>query len=218
MRARLLVFGLLLLWCCGLLAARIVKTGSLAYAFMAWNLFLAVIPALAAMAFVLSRNTAARAAMFVVWLLFLPNAPYIATDFVHLRPRPGAPLWFDIALLLSCAATGILLAFTSVADVQSVVESKFGRRAGWAFSLFILVLCGFGIYLGRFLRWNSWDVMTDPLDTMSYLAASAAHPAEHPRTFGVTLIYGIMLALGYAAFHATRRADLSVRSSHVPLP
>ncbi len=209
MRARLIVFSVLLLWCCGLLAARIMKTGTVTYVFMLWNLFLAVIPALAAMAFVMTRRLMARASMFAVWLLFLPNAPYIATDFVHLRPRPGAPLWFDIALLLSCAATGILLAFTSVADVQSVVESKFGKIIGWSFSLFILILCGLGIYLGRFRRWNSWDVMTDPFETMTYLATSAVHPAAHPRTLGVTLIYGIMLALGYAAFHAVRAGRIS---------
>ena len=200
MRARLVLFTLLLFWCGALLAARIIHSHTLTFAFLVWNLFLAVIPAIAAMLFVHARSTFARIAWFLVWLVFLPNAPYIATDFIHLRARPGVPLWFDVALLLSCAATGILLAFTSVADVQSVIAARWGRRIAWTFALAVLVLCGFGIYLGRFLRWNSWELATEPVAKMAYLAGSAAHPMSHPRTIGVTVIYGITLALGYVAY------------------
>lgn len=207
MRARALLFATLLLWCGALLAVRVVHSHSLTYAFLAWNLFLAVIPAVAAALFVRAQSAFARIASFIVWLAFLPNAPYIATDFVHLRVRPGVPLWFDVALLLSCAATGILLAFTSVADVQNVVAARYGRGIAWTFALGVLVLCGFGIYLGRFLRWNSWDLATEPFAKMNYLAGSALHPMSHPRTIGVTIIYGITLALGYAAFRITRASS-----------
>ena len=207
MRNRVLLFAALLCWCIALLAVRIVYSHSLAYAFVGWNLFLAVIPAVAAALFVRARSTFAKALTFVVWLAFLPNAPYIATDFVHLRMRPGVPLWFDVALLLSCAATGILLAFTSVADVQGVIAARYGQAIAWTFALAVLVLCGFGIYLGRFLRWNSWDLATEPFARMSYLAASATHPLAHPRTLAVTLIYGISLAIGYAAFRVTQASS-----------
>lgn len=200
MRARLLLFTALLFWCGALLAVRIARSHTLAYGFLVWNLFLAFIPALAAMLFVYVRSRFARAAWFVVWLGFLPNAPYIATDFIHLRTRPPVPLWFDVALLLSCAATGILFAFTSVADVQSVIAARWGKRIAWTFALAVLVLCGFGIYLGRFLRWNSWELATEPFAKMAYLAGSAAHPMSHPRTIAVTVIYGITLALGYVAY------------------
>jgi uncharacterized membrane protein len=207
MRKRLLLFTALLLWCGALLAARIACSGRVTYVFLVWNLFLAVIPAVAAALFVQARSTFSRIASFAVWLAFLPNAPYIATDFIHLRPRPGIPLWFDIALLLSCAATGILLAFTSVADVQGVISERWGSGVAWSFACSVLVLCGFGIYLGRFLRWNSWDLVTEPYAKLSYLAASVTHPMSHPRTFGVTAIYGITLALGYAAFRVTRESS-----------
>lgn len=207
MRNRALLFAALLLWCIALLAARIAVSHSFMYAFMLWNLFLAVVPAVAAMLFVHARSRIAMAVSFIIWLAFLPNAPYMATDFVHLRARHGVPLWFDVALLLSCAATGILFAFTSVADVQGVVAARYGKRIAWTFALAVLVLCGFGIYLGRFLRWNSWDLATEPLSRASYLAASAVHPLQHPRTIAVTLIYGITLALGYAAFRITRESS-----------
>lgn len=203
MRQRVLLFAAMLFWCGALLAARIVYSHSLSYTFVVWNLFLAVIPAIAAALFVRAKSAFAKGLTFIVWLVFLPNAPYIATDFVHLRMRPGVPLWFDVALLLSCAATGILLAFTSVADVQGVIAARYGKGIAWTFALAVLVLCGFGIYLGRFLRWNSWDLATDPLSHMRYLATSAVHPLAHPRTLAVTLIYGISLAIGYAAFRIT---------------
>src|ERR1044072_7559463 len=157
-RHRLMLFAALLFWCGALLAIRVVHSHTLTYAFLVWNLFLAVVPAIAAMLFVRVRSKLARVVWLLIWLAFLPNAPYIATDFVHLRARPGAPLWFDVALLLSSAATGILLAFTSVADVQSVIAERWGQLIAWTFALAVLVLCGFGIYLGRFLRWNSWDL------------------------------------------------------------
>jgi len=207
MRNRVLLFATLLCWCIALLAARIVYSHSYAYAFVVWNLFLAVIPAVAAALFVRARSTFAKTLTFLVWLAFLPNAPYIATDFVHLRMRPGVPLWFDVALLFSCAAFGILLAFTSVADVQGVIAARYGHAIAWTFALAVLVLCGFGIYLGRFLRWNSWDLATEPFARMSYLATSATHPLAHPRTLAVTLIYGISLAIGYAAFRVTQASS-----------
>jgi len=200
MRARLVLFTALLLWCGVLIALRIARSHTVTYFFLVWNLFLAAIPLVAAMLFARVRSTFARIAWFLIWLAFLPNAPYIATDFIHLRMRPPIPLWFDVALLLSCAATGILFAFTSVADVQSVIAERWGKRIAWTFALAVLVLCGFGIYLGRFLRWNSWDLATEPFAKMAYLAGSAAHPMSHPRTIAVTVIYGITLALGYVAY------------------
>jgi uncharacterized membrane protein len=92
---------------------------------MAWNLFLAAVPAVAAWLFARAMgrdsSTIEKVGWFLVWLIFLPNAPYIITDFVHLTPRPGIPFWYDTALLVSCAGTGLLLGYTSIADVQFVI-------------------------------------------------------------------------------------------------
>jgi uncharacterized membrane protein len=124
---------------------------------------------------------------------------YIATDFVHLGPSPPIPLWFDIAVILSCAATGLLLCYASVAEVQAVITRARGRTAGWLVVTFALMLSGFGIYLGRFLRWNSWDALVRPGELVRYVAPRASHPLSHRTSFAVTLIYGIGLVLGYIA-------------------
>lgn len=207
---RLLLFGALLGWCGFLLAARVVHSGSLSFVFLVWNLFLASIPALAALAFVRAaekRSSAlVQAAWFALWLMFLPNAPYIVTDFVHLRPRPLVPLWYDVAILASCAGTGLLLGYSSLTDVQGVMARKFSQLTGWILAAGALVLSGFGIYLGRFLRWNSWDALSSPLQLLADVADRLLNPLSHPQTIGVTIVYGVALLLGYAAFR-THAAD-----------
>src|SRR6185369_5531260 len=97
-----------------------------------------------------------------LWLLFLPNAPYILTDILHLTRTSDAPAWYDLALLLSCSGTGLLLGYLSLIDVQTIVARSFGLAWSWIFAMVSLVLSGFAIYLGRFLRWNSWDVLIEP--------------------------------------------------------
>jgi uncharacterized membrane protein len=193
----------LVAWCGVLLVLRAVHAGSPAFGFLAWNLFLAGLPALAALGFAYSDARGApavvRLALFALWLVFLPNAPYLLTDFVHLAPRWPVPLWYDITLMLSFAGTGLLLGYASIADVQAVVTRRHGTRAGWAVALGALALCGFGIYLGRFLRWNSWDVLVSPLELLSHVADRVANPAVHPRTLVFTLVWGAGLALGYVA-------------------
>ena len=139
------------------------------------------------------RRPVLQAVWFTVWLLFLPNAPYIVTDFVHLRPRPSIPYWYDIALLSFSAATGLLLGYASVADVQRFVARRFGELQAWACSALALLLCGAGIYLGRFLRWNSWDVLFNPIEILASIQL---------RVVSVTLVYGCGLLLGYLAFLA----------------
>ncbi|HSP15976.1 MAG TPA: DUF1361 domain-containing protein [Thermoanaerobaculia bacterium] len=201
---RILIFAALMAWCAGLLFLRIVRAGTLTYVFLVWNLFLAAIPAAAAALFAISRSRLSQALSFVVWLLFLPNAPYIVTDFIHLTPRPPVPLWYDVALLLSFAGTGLLLGYSSISDVQNAIARRFGAGAGWTTAFAALLLSGFGIYLGRFLRWNSWDAITDPLDMLGFMARHAVHPQSHLRTLAVTMIYGIGLTLGYLAYQVPR--------------
>jgi uncharacterized membrane protein len=209
---RLLLFGMLLSWCAALLLFRFVRSGSFALRFLAWNLFLAAIPAVAAWFF--ARAMAKRSSRieqvgwFVIWLVFLPNAPYIITDFVHLSERPGIPFWYDIALLTSCAGTGLLLGYTSIADVQAAITRRFSPFVGWVLVIVAVLLSGFGIYLGRFLRWNSWDTLTSPIQLFREIADRLINPLSHQQTFGVTVVYGVGLFLGYVALRFWQPAAL----------
>jgi len=209
---RLLLFGMLLSWCGALLLFRFVRSGSLAMGFLAWNLFLAAIPAVAAWFFARAMAKGSslieKVGWFVIWLVFLPNAPYIITDFVHLTTQPRIPFWYDTALITSCAGTGLLLGYTSIADVQAAITQRFSALAGWLLVIAAVLLSGFGIYLGRFLRWNSWDTITSPHQLFPQIADRLINPLSHPQTVGVTVVYGVGLFLGYVALRFWQPATL----------
>ena len=186
---------------CGVAAHRGWYAHGLHY-FLAWNLVLAVIPALAAAAMARAdarRRTALVALCGVVWLLFLPNAPYLITDLVHLQPRSPVPYWFDIGLFAAFAGAGVLAAFSSFGDVQQVASRRFGRWTGWAVVAVASFAAGFGIELGRMGRWNSWDVLTQPGDLFREVLARVVEPWAHPRALAVAMLYGSVLLFGYVA-------------------
>ncbi|MBL8050376.1 MAG: DUF1361 domain-containing protein, partial [Anaerolineales bacterium] len=149
---------------------RTILSGSDEYAFLLWNIFLAWIPlgmAYAAESFSWNRKTLIFAMPFaaLLWLLFFPNAPYILTDLLHLRyPKEIVPLWFDVLLILWFSWTGLSLGIISLFMMQNIVRREFGRVTGWLFVLSVGFLTSLGIYIGRFLRWNSWDVLFNPHD------------------------------------------------------
>jgi uncharacterized membrane protein len=188
-------------WCAMLLIARWARSGHPGFRFLVWNLFLGAIPLVASGLLVradLRREPVpVRVAWFVIWLLFLPNAPYIVTDFIHLYPRPPIALWFDIAVMYSFAATGVVLGYASVADVHALFTRHWGKVAGWAMALGGLMLSGLGVYLGRFARWNSWDAFIHPRRLLHHVTSQSLDPSDHPRSVGVTLVYGVGLMLGY---------------------
>ena len=140
-----------------------------------------------------------------VWLLFLPNAPYIITDFVHLAPQPPVPLWFDILLLMTFAWTGVMLGFVSLRLMQERVELSWGARTGWGFACVALALASFGIYLGRFQRFNSWSVLNRPLEVFGDLAHRVFVPWEHPRTWSFTACCFAFLMLAYLQWAGGRQ-------------
>jgi len=197
---RILVMSVLLFWCVCLIAVRIDRTGSGYYRFLIFNLFLACIPLFLSTVLRIASHWrlhwTIHLALFSLWLLFLPNAPYILTDILHLTRASQAPAWYDLALLLSCSGTGLLLGYLSLIDVQGILARRFGPACGWIFAAVSLLLSGFAIYLGRFLRWNSWDVLVNP-SLLLGLTDALIHPWFHIRAFAVTVIFGVILTLGY---------------------
>jgi uncharacterized membrane protein len=199
---RFATISILLMWCVTLIAFRVHRTGTGNYVFLIWNLFLAGIPYLLSTMFLrlsrAGRSPLPQVFCFLFWLLFLPNAPYILTDLLHLQSPTTAPAWYDVAILVSCAGTGLLLGHLSLIDMHQAIAAKFGAAFGWLIALVTLALTGFAIFLGRFLRWNSWDVFVEPGKFLQ-IAGAMNHPWNHPRALGVTFIFGFSLMLGYVA-------------------
>lgn len=185
----------------GLLVVRMDRVGEPAFGFLVWNLFLAWIPfGLALCAALVHRRAGPRPllwALGVCWLLFLPNAPYILTDFIHLGRRGGVPLWFDAALIGTFAGVGLALGLASLLIMHHVVAARSGRLVGWVFAVSALVLSAIGVYLGRFLRFNSWDVITDPNSLVSVVLQRLADPFGNPFLLRFGLLMSILLLGSY---------------------
>jgi uncharacterized membrane protein len=186
---------------------------------MIWNLFLAWMPyVFSIMTAVLYRWFPRRWWLLILpgalWLLFFPNAPYIVTDFFHLRERIGIPLWYDILLLITFSLTGLFLAIVSLKSMQMIVGAYRGRFLSWVFVTFSLGLCGIGIYLGRFEHWNSWDLLSHPLRILRDIAVRLVNPAENFRFFGFTLLFTVFLVVCYVMFISMRNMEVEDFSAH----
>ncbi len=138
--------------------------------------------------------------LLVSWLLFFPNAPYILTDLFHLKLTTGVPVWYDLILILSYAWTGMFLGFLSLRDLESMLLLKWKPRRVQIFVSGLLFLASLGVYLGRFLRWNSWDILQHPMTLLGDVADRFFHPMDHPRTWGVTILLGLFLNMVYMSF------------------
>ena len=189
------------LFCIALVAARNVHTGSDNFRYLIWNLFLAWIPfAVAVLVYDRWRrrgNGIALLALGSLWLLFFPNAPYIATDFVHLQHDPLAPYWFDAVTIAAFAWIGLMLGFASLYLMQSVVRQWRGDIAGWAFAVVSIALSSLGIYLGRFLRLNSWDALEHPSVLPRIAHAVARDPVAYQEAIAVTVTFTAGLTFAY---------------------
>jgi uncharacterized membrane protein len=191
----------------GLFAGRVYLGHTLTYIFLVWNLFLAWMPYLSSLwaAHHHRRHPRRWWSLLIpgaLWLIFFPNAPYILTDFLHLRARAPIPIWYDIGMLATFAWTGLFLAVFSLRTMQTLVKSFAGSLVSWLFALTSLGLAGLGIYMGRFLRWNSWDLLFQPRSVLTDLAIRLTNPWDHPGTFGVTLLFAAFLSICYLTFTA----------------
>lgn len=178
-----------------LLALRMDRVGRPAFAFLVWNLVLAWVPFVLALGVAaVHRRRGPRLLLWVLgagWLLFLPNAPYILTDFIHLGRSGGVPLWFDAALIGTFAGTGLCLGLASLLVVHHVVEARAGRAVGWAVAVSSLLLSAIGVYLGRFPRFNSWDVLTNPQGLVAVVLERLGDPFGNP----FLLRFGVMMSI-----------------------
>lgn len=170
------------------------------FTFLGWNLFLALIP------FGLSRYLTTRPARFstgitfvllIIWLAFFPNAPYLITDLIHIGER-GHAVWLDILLLFSFAQTGLVIALASLYDIDQWLRTYLSERARGGMVVFFLALTSFGIYIGRYLRWNSWDIATRPFDVLRTIATTFTQTAHSTELIGFVSTFSGVLIVSYA--------------------
>jgi uncharacterized membrane protein len=178
-----------------LLFARIFLTGKLTFIFLIWNLFLGWIPLVLAQYLTQHHqkiSSLKRYGIAAMWLLFFPNAPYMLTDFVHLKNPMIMPWWYDLLLVSAFAMSSMALGLWSLRLMQKIIASRFNENIALLFVACCAFLASFGVYLGRFLRWNSWDLFTQPIALFKSIGYTLCN---NHHAWGLTLLLGIFLLL-----------------------
>lgn len=203
------VLALSMLFSCLLVAVRIYHTGRLTFVFMIWNLFLAYIPYCISNQLVRSPkiNRILRAAGLITWLLFIPNSFYILTDLYHLADghrNARVPEWFDLALILSFAWNGILLGVLSTWQVEKLLAPNASLPGRWVLLYPLMFLNALGVYIGRDLRYNSWDILTNPIDLLGDICTMLVHPLRHHYAWGMIFCFSVLLSFMYSLLTKNR--------------
>jgi uncharacterized membrane protein len=199
-----ILLALMSLFCFLLSLFRIWFSKTNVFIFLNWNLFLAFIPWMVSTIISLNRNYQRnKFALFfllLAWLVFFPNSPYMLTDLFHLRVRQPVPVWFDLVVILSFAWTALVYGFISLAEIEKLLSTYVKSRMATAITIAFLFVSSFGIYIGRYLRWNSWDIVKDPFPLMAEVADRFVSPFSHPRTWGLTILMGVLLNMMFWTF------------------
>jgi uncharacterized membrane protein len=185
----------------GMIVVRYIYSNGHGFVFLAWNLFLAWIPFNVSTLFKKVEAAAVwkQLVVFFAWLLFFPNALYIVTDLIHLEMETTIPKWFDTLLLFSSSITGLLMAFVSLLRVEYFLSKKFDSLRVQVLMIAILFASSFGVYLGRFLRWNSWDVVRHPVSLLFSIGKRLVFPLDYLQTWGITVMLTVLFYLLYNA-------------------
>ena len=207
--------------CIALVAARVAYSDSSRHTGLIWNLFLAWIPFI--LAYFAHTISWRRISLYLVipviaflWLIFFPNAPYMLTDLQDLaRVSNSAPLWYDVIIVVWCSWTAMLLGIVSLYLMQDIVIRTFGRFVGWSFIFVISALSSFGIYIGRFVRLNSWDILQDPAETVMSILGLIIDPSRRLAAFTIsyTFFFLFVYLLLYSFSHMLREQNLHAQSA-----
>lgn len=179
------------------------EAGSNNFNFLLWNLFLAWIPFLLTIGLDRTKYKVIVLVKILLWLLFLPNAPYLITDMLHLHPRMEAPYWLDTFILFVFAMNGILLFYASTRAVWNYIRSVHPYLALVLMPV-CFALCGYGVYMGRWLRFNSWDAVHHPFRLTNALVAHTFNPVHTLLIVQVTLLFSGLLYFIYRALQSLR--------------
>jgi len=196
--------GLISLLCLAFFVVRLVLTGSSAYLFIPGNLVLAWLGLFFGWVLVQQLKITRWAswqniALSFLWLFFLPNTWYVLTDFIHVYPTGDISELYDIVMVGTLVISGFILGFTSLFLIHKELLKRFGNRRAGQLVAGIILLASFAIYLGRDLRWNSWDVVANPSGIILNVSDRLIDPLGHLRAFNVTGLFFVLLSVMYLA-------------------
>ncbi len=181
---------LMLVFAGSMIVVRFFYSGQYLFFFLIWNLFLAWLPLFISRLFnsLHKAHLIKQLIVLCVWQLLFPNALYVVTDIIHLPAKTTVPVWFDAVLLFSAAVTGLVMAYVSLLRLEVYLQKRFSNAIVNLIIAAVLFLGSFGVYLGRFLRWNSWDIISNPKGLLYQVVHRFMFPLQHERTWGITIM------------------------------
>lgn len=173
-----------------------------AFGYLPWNLLLAWVALFLALwlEHILHRSLwSSWYALFVtaLWLAFLPNTFYMISDFVHIQETTRVDLLYDVVMFSSFIFSGVILGFLSLAVVHLQLARRAAPKVSTAIIGVVLLLCSFAIYIGRELRWSTWDILTNPSSLLVDVSDRVLNPREHPQAFTTTISIFVLLTSVY---------------------
>lgn len=184
---------------------RIFFFGSTAFVYILWNILLAFVPFLISSILLLhtNKNNIIKPFFiigFILWFVFLPNAPYVITDFIHLGRIRAVPIMFDIFVLFSSAWVALLLGLYSIAHMEKILLSKFSKKVVNIIILITILFTSFGVYLGRYLRFNSWDFFISHNSLLASIGKIFTQSSNYANVYGYTLLFFFFIYISYLSF------------------
>lgn len=170
--------------------------------FLNWNLFLAWLPLI--FSYYLQLRLQEKKLKFwpitiltVLWLAFLPNSFYLITDFIHIQTSTKASLLIDIVMLLSYSIAGLALGYASVYMIHKELKKYIPKPGPDGIIAVVFLLNSFAIYLGRYLRWNSWDIVINPAGLLFDVSDRFINPTLYEQTFTTTALFFFYISATY---------------------
>lgn len=184
---------------------RIIIWGKFSFTWILWNIFLAFVPFLiSSLMLILTKEKKMNKVLFVIgiflWMIFIPNAPYIVTDFIHIGTTRSIPIIYDILLIFNSALVGLILCFHSLFHIEQIVKTKHKKNTGRLIMGIFIIMISFGVYLGRFLRFNSWDIFIDHSSLVNNIWEIISQAAMHTEVYLYTLLFFVFLSTSYIAW------------------
>lgn len=185
-----------------LFLAGAIASGNFQLSYLLSNLFLAWLPFAVMVALLRSLHTQLWSswrplALTLLWLAFLPNSFYMISDFIHLQDVAHHNLLYDVIVFTACIFTAAALGFSSLYMVHAELKKRISMRASSLLVGIIIFLCSFGIYLGRDLRWNSWDILLNPAGILFDVSDNLIHPLQNGDMFTTTISFFVLLSSLY---------------------
>jgi uncharacterized membrane protein len=198
-----------------LLMARTVYTGGFTFTFLVWNLFLAFVPY--GISYTLTLRPAwiesrwKFASIFLVWLVFVPNSFYMLTDLFHLYDSWAVPRWYDLLLIFCFAWNALLMGVLSVRHMEKIIQATWLYRFEWLFIYPVMVLNALGVYIGRYLRFNSWDIISNPFSLILDIGHMLLHPIWYKNAWAMVFCFSFFLSILYFTLRKINRDTLHTR-------